>query len=47
VDGIKLPFKILMEQNEQKVGEVVIAEIKLNTGIKPEELAKKPEPVKK
>jgi len=47
VDGIKLPFKILMEQNEQKVGEVAISEIKLNTGIKPEELSKKPEPAKK
>jgi hypothetical protein len=47
VDGIKLPFKVLMEQNEQKVGEVAISEIKLNTGIKPEELSKKPEPAKK
>ena len=43
----KLPFKILMEQNEQKVGEVAISEIKLNTGIKPEELSQKPEPAKK
>jgi zinc protease len=47
VDGIKLPFKVLMEQNEQKVGEVAISEIKINTGIKPEELSKKPEPAKK
>ncbi len=47
VDGIKLPFKVLMEQNEQKVGEVAISEIKINTGIKPEELSKKPEPPKK
>ena len=47
VDSIKLPFKILMEQNEQKVGEVAISEIKLNTGIKPEELSQKPEPAKK
>jgi zinc protease len=47
VDGIKLPFKVLMEQNDQKVGELAISEIKLNTGIKPDELSKKPEPVKK
>jgi zinc protease len=47
VDGIKLPFKILMEQNEQKAGEVAISEIKINTGITPEELSKKPEPPKK
>jgi zinc protease len=47
VDGIKLPFKVLMEQNEQKVGEVTISEIKINTGIKPEDLNKKPEPAKK
>jgi hypothetical protein len=47
VDGIKLPFKVLMEQNDQKVGEVAISEIKINTGIKPEELNKKPEPPKK
>jgi len=47
VDGIKLPFKVLMEQNEQKVGEVAISEIKINTGIKPEDLSRKPEPPKK
>jgi len=47
VDGVKLPFKVLMEQNGQKVGEVTISEIKLNTGIKPEELSRKPEPAKK
>ena len=47
VDGIKLPFKLMMEQGGQKVGDVAISEIKLNSGIKPEELAKKPEPAKK
>jgi hypothetical protein len=47
VDGVKLPFKVLMEQNEQKVGEVAISEIKLNSGLKPEDLSKKPEPGKK
>lgn len=47
VDGIKLPFKILMEQGDRKVGEIVVSEIKLNSGIKPEELGKQPEPPKK
>jgi zinc protease len=47
VDGIKLPFKALIEQNGKKTGEASVSEIKLNTGIKPEELSMKPEPVKK
>jgi len=47
VDGIKLPFKVLIEQNGKKTGEAVVSEIKLNSGLKPEELSKKPEPVKK
>jgi hypothetical protein len=47
VDGIKMPFKVLMEQNGQKVGDVVISEIKINTGITPEDLSKRPEPAKK
>jgi hypothetical protein len=46
-DGIKMPFKVLMEQNGQKVGDVAISEIKINTGIKPEDLSKRPEPAKK
>ena len=47
VDGVKLPFKVLMEQNDAKVGEVAVSEIKINTGIKPEDLSKRPEPAKK
>ena len=47
VDGIKLPFKVLMEQNGQKVGDVAISEIKLNSGIKLEDLSKRPEPAQK
>jgi hypothetical protein len=43
VDGIKLPFKAVMEQNGKKSGEASISEIKLNTGISAEELSKKPE----
>lgn len=47
VDGIKLPYQVLIEQNEKKAGEAAVSEIKLNTGLKPEELSKKPEPAKK
>jgi hypothetical protein len=47
VDGVKLPFKAIMEQNDKKLGEVTVSEFKLNSGLKPEELSKKPEPVKK
>jgi zinc protease len=47
VDGIKLPFKALIEQNGKKSGEAAISEIKLNTGLKAEDLSKKPEPAKK
>ena len=43
VDGVKLPFKVQMEVNEQKAGEVTVSEIKLNSGITAEELGKKPE----
>jgi zinc protease len=43
VDGVKLPFKVLMEQNGQKVGDVTVSEVKLNSGVTAEELAKKPE----
>ena len=46
VDGIKLPFKITMEQAGKKVGDVAVSEIKINTGIKPEDLSKRPEPKK-
>lgn len=47
VDGIKLPFKALMEQNDKKLGDVSVSEIKLNSGLNPEELSKRPEPAKK
>ncbi len=43
VDGVKLPFKAIMEQNGKKSGEASISEIKINTGIRAEELSKKPE----
>jgi zinc protease len=47
VDGVKLPFKVLIEQNGKKTGEAAVSEIKLNSGLKPEELSVKPAPAKK
>ena len=47
VDGIKMPFKVLIEQNGKKTGEAAVSEIKLNSGLKPEELSMKPAPAKK
>ena len=47
VEGIKLPFKVVIEQNGKKTGEAAVSEIKLNSGLTPEELNKKPEPAKK
>jgi hypothetical protein len=41
--GIKLPYKVVLEQNGARSGEVTVSEIKLNTGLTAEELSKKPE----
>ena len=42
VDGIKLPFKIVIEQAGQKFADVAVSSWKLNSGLKPEDLSKKP-----
>ena len=42
VDGVKVPFKVTIDQNGKKFGEAVIQEFKINTGLKPEELSQKP-----
>lgn len=42
VNGYKLPFKILIEQDGKKFAEGGITENKVNTGLKLEDLAKKP-----
>ncbi len=40
--GVKLPFKITINQGGRKFAEVTVQEYKLNTGIQPEEISKKP-----
>jgi zinc protease len=40
--GIKMPFKILLEQNGRKLGDATVSEYQFNTGLKAEELSKKP-----
>jgi hypothetical protein len=42
VDGIKLPHKITIEQDGAKFAEVHIESIRLNSGLKPEELSLQP-----
>ncbi len=42
VDGIKLPFRIAIEQGGKKFADVTVRDWKLNTGLKPEDLSKKP-----
>jgi hypothetical protein len=40
--GVKMPFKIVLEQGGQKAGESVVSQYQFNTGLKAEDLAKKP-----
>jgi hypothetical protein len=40
--GIKLPFKIVLQQDGKKAGEATVAEYQFNTGLKAEDLSKKP-----
>ena len=42
VDGIKLPFRIVIEQGGAKFADVVVSSWKLNSDLKPEDLSKKP-----
>ncbi len=42
VDGVRLPHQILIEQAGKKYAEMKVGSYKLNTGVKPEDLAKKP-----
>jgi hypothetical protein len=42
VDGVKLPFKMALRQGEKKLGDLAVQEYKFNSGLKPEELSKKP-----
>ncbi len=40
--GVKMPFKIVLEQGGKKAGEAVVSQYQFNTGLKAEDLAKKP-----
>ena len=41
--GVKVPFKITINQGGRKFCDVVVKEYKINTGLKPVELAKRPQ----
>jgi zinc protease len=40
--GIKMPFKVALQQDGRKLGEAVVSEYRFNTGLKEEDLSKKP-----
>jgi zinc protease len=42
VGGVKLPFKVQIEQGGKPQGTVTVSDIKINTGLDPAELSKKP-----
>ena len=42
VDGLKVPFKILVQQDGKPFGDLTVQEYKFNSGMKPEELSQKP-----
>ena len=42
VDGVKLPFKGEFFQDGKRSGQVIVSDLKFNTGLKAEELSKKP-----
>jgi hypothetical protein len=42
VAGIKMPFKIVLQQDGKKAGEATAASYQFNSGLKAEDLAKKP-----
>ena len=42
VEGIKLPFKIIISQNGRKAAEMTVQEYKLNQGLKPADIDKRP-----
>jgi len=42
VDGVKVPNRITIIQNGHKYADVIVESVKLNTGLKPEDLSKKP-----
>ena len=40
--GVKMPFRVVLEQDGKKAGEGVVSSYQFNTGIKSEDLSKKP-----
>jgi hypothetical protein len=40
--GLKMPFKEVLQQGGRKMGDVSVSEYKFNTGMKAEEISKKP-----
>ncbi len=43
IGGVKIPFKITINQGGRKFSDVVVKEYKINTGLKAIDLAKRPQ----
>jgi len=43
IGGVKIPFKITINQGGRKFSDVVVTEYKINTGLKPIDIAKRPQ----
>jgi hypothetical protein len=41
-DGLKVPFKIAIQQDGKKMADIAVLDYKFNTGVKVEELSQKP-----
>ena len=42
VDGMKVPFKIILRQGNRKIAEITVQEVKVNTGATADQLSKRP-----
>jgi hypothetical protein len=43
VGGIQVPFKITINQGGRKFADVVVKDYKINTGLNPQELGRRPQ----
>jgi hypothetical protein len=42
VDGMKVPFKIILRQGDRKIAEITVQDVKVNTGATADQLSKRP-----
>jgi hypothetical protein len=44
IGGVKIPFKITINQGGRRFSDVTVSEYRINVGLKPSDLAKRPQP---